>query len=167
MRGLFQNRHSAGFTLVEVILSITLLAITVAVTSVLMGRGLDAYYLVNTRTESLEQAQSALGRMQKEMTKVREINNAQPDRFGFRDDLGNNTDYHREGIQLYRGEDRLAQNVTSLNFTYYRDNGTTTTAPPQVRRIRIDMEVASGAGSGPIVLRTDVFPRIFLYENFQ
>lgn len=156
-----------GFTLVEIILAMTLLGITVVATSVLMGRGLDAYNLVNSRTVALDQANYALVRMEKEMTKVSNINNAHSTLFAFVDSLGNSTDFHLDGTTLFRGNDPLAHNVSSLTFTFYRDNGATTTAPPQIRRIHIDMTVLADGGNGTIDLRTDVFPRIFIYDNFQ
>lgn len=156
-----------GFTLVEIILSMTLLSITVAATSVLMGRGLDAYNLVNSRTVALDQANYALVRMEREMTKVTNIQNANTNLFGFVDSLGTSTDFHLNGTNLYRGGDFLAHNISSLVFTYYRDNGNTTSAAPQVRRIHIDMTVSAGTGNGTVDLRTDVFPRIFIYDDFQ
>ena len=159
--------RSQGFTLVELILTMVLLGIIVVVTGILMGRSLDAYKLVSTRTETVHEARFALVRLQKELEQERQVTTASPQQVVFLDPTATQIDIHLTGTTIYRGSDILAENVSNLLFTYYRDNGNTTSSAAQVRRIHIDMTVRADATSGSLQLRTDVFPRIFMYENFQ
>ncbi|MBI2067757.1 MAG: prepilin-type N-terminal cleavage/methylation domain-containing protein [Deltaproteobacteria bacterium] len=158
--------NSKGFTLVELVLAMTLITIVVAVSGFLMGRGVDAYRLVTSRTETVHQARTALVRMQKELERLREVTHAAPDRIAFRDPNMVETDFRLEGGRLYRGNDILAEDITRLTFTYYRDNGNETEAAPQVRRIHLEL-VTESVEAGRLSLRTDVFPRNYLYDNFQ
>jgi prepilin-type N-terminal cleavage/methylation domain-containing protein len=155
-----------GFTLVELVLTISLLGIIVVVSGILMGRGLEAYRLVSARTDSVHQARYALVRLQKELEALREVRTASPNRIVFLDSGMREVEFRYEGGLLYRGADILSDRVTSLAMTYYRDNGNETSAAPQVRRIHLDMTVAADR-AGTLSLRTDIFPRNFIYENYQ
>lgn len=156
-----------GFTLVELVLTMTLISIVVVVTGLLMGRGLDAYRLVTQRTDAVHQARFAIVRIQKELEMLTDVTNAQVERIGFRDPNLNAVDFRLVGSTLYRGSEILAESVTRLAFTYYRDNGNETSSAPQVRRIHMEMTVDAGPAAGSLELRTDVFPRNFIYENFR
>lgn len=161
------ERISKGFSLVELILSMALLGIVVLVSGIIMGRGLDAYRLVTNRTEAVQDARFAFVRMQKELERLRDVTVASPQRIVFTDPDAADVEFRLVGTTLYRDADILAQGISALTFTYYRDNGNETSSGPQVRRIHIDMTVQAGGGAGTLALRTDLFPRIFIYENFQ
>lgn len=156
-----------GFTILELILSMTLMGILLAASGVLLGRGLDAYNLVSAHSDSVEQARYAMIRMEKEIETVTNISNSQVTQFGFTDTLGAATDFHLNGTDLMRGNDPLARNVTSLAFTYYKSDGSATNANPQVRRVQIDLTVQATGGAGTVHLRSEVFPRNFYYDTFQ
>lgn len=156
-----------GFTLVELVLTMTLMGVIVVVAGVLMGRGVDAYRVVATRTELVSQGRLALMRIEKELEALRDVVTAQSQRIQFRDADLAMQDFRLVGTTLFRNNAILAENVQNLTFTYYRDNGNETTAPPQVRRIHLEMTVQGAGGSGSLALRTDIFPKNFVYENFQ
>lgn len=156
-----------GFTVVELILAISLVSILLVTSGVMMGRGLDAFNLVSSHTDAVEQARYGMIRMEKEMELVRTINTAQAGRFGFVDNQGLSTDFHLQGTDLIRGSDPLVRNVTSLTFTYYNSAGATTNTAPQVRHIRINMTVQAPGGAGQVTFRTEIYPRDFTYDTFQ
>ncbi len=156
-----------GFTLVELVLTMVLLGIVVLVSGILMGRGIDAYRLVTARTNAVHNGRAAFLRMQKEIEILREVRVANPDRVVFLNPDNQEVEFRHSGTTLFRGADPLADQISSLRFTYYRDNGNETSAAPQVRRFLMEMTVLADSGAGRLALRTEVFPRIFIYENFQ
>ena len=159
--------RTKGFTLVEVVLTMTIMAVLVVVTGVLMGRAVDAYRLVAERSDLLQQGRMALMRIEKELEVLRDVVTVQPERVQFRDADMALQEFRRDGTSLFRNSDLLAENVSFLSLAYYRDNGNETQSPPQVRRIHIEMTVQGAGTGGSLTLRTDVFPRNFIYENFQ
>lgn len=158
---------TAGFTLLEIILVMVLLGIMVAATGVMMGRSVDIYALVGDRTEIISEARYAMVRMEKELEGLTDVQSTSATRIGFRDSGGASTDFNLTGTNLFRGSDLLARNISSLNFTCYRDDGAVTSSAQQTRRIQIDMTVTSPGAGGSFPLRTDVFPKNFMYENFR
>lgn len=161
-----------GFTLVEIILSVSLVGILFALSAVILDRGVDSYANIIQRTSKNQEIRYAMERMVRELIRVEagaggELLGIQNDRVQFRDSLGNNTDFRLTGNTLNRGNDPLLENVTAFNVTGYRDNNQITTALPQVRRIRLQLSALPPGQTAPITFRTDVFLRTDLYENFQ
>lgn len=160
-------RASSGFTLIELILAISLMSVLLAASGVLMGRGLDAFNLVSDHSVALEEARFGLLRMEKELELVTDIQTSQSDRLAFTDSQGQATDFRLVQDTLMRGNDPLVRNVTGLNFTYWNSAGATTIAPPQVRLIGIDLTVQAPRDAGQISFRTQIFPRNFAYDTFE
>ncbi|MBI2083292.1 MAG: prepilin-type N-terminal cleavage/methylation domain-containing protein [Deltaproteobacteria bacterium] len=159
--------NSKGFTLIELILAMTLLGIIVVVSGVLMGRGVDAFRFVTDRTDVVQQARLAMTRVQKELELLKEVQVASPDRVVFLDETLSPVEFRLDGTDLRQGNDILASGIQNLRMTYYQSNGNETSAAPQVRRIHIDMTLQTERGSGTLDLRTDIFPRNYIYENFR
>lgn len=145
----------------------TLLGIIVVVSGVLMGRGVDAFRFVTDRTDVVQQARLAMTRVQKELELLKEVQVASPDRVVFLDETLSPVEFRLDGTDLRQGNDILASGIQNLRMTYYQSNGNETSAAPQVRRIHIDMTLQTERGSGTLDLRTDIFPRNYIYENFR
>ena len=162
-----------GFTLVEIILSISLIGILFALTSVVLRQGLDAYAHISSRAPQLQAARYAMERMVRELRREGDdandqIQNISATQVSFTDNLGNNTSFNLNGQTLRRGTDTLLNNVTSLTFTGYKsDNVTTTSSANQVRRIRIQLTTLPPGQIASLTLRTDIFLRNYMYENWQ
>lgn len=151
----------------ELILAMMLLGIIVAVSGVLMGRGIDAFRLVTDRTDVVQQARLAMTRMQKEIELLTQVQVASSDRVVFLDETLSPVEFRVDGTDLRQGNEILVSGVQNLQMTYYQSNGNETSAAPQVRRIHIEMTLQTERGSGTLALRTDIFPRNFIYENFR
>lgn len=158
---------SKGFTLVELILTIMLLGIVVSVSGLLMGRGVDAFRLVTDRADVAQQGWFALSRIQKELERLTDVQVASPTRVVFLDETASSVEFRLDGTTLYQGNDPLVSGVSLFRMTYYRDDGSEASAAPQVRRIHVDMTLQTERNSGTLPLRTAVFPRNFIYENFR
>ena len=69
-------------------------------------------------------------------------------------------------LQVLRDATMLAPNVSGLTLTYYDQNYNVTATIADVRRIGIQLDVDVPA-QGTMTLRSEVFPRSFIYTNFQ
>lgn len=161
-----------GFTLIEIILSVSLVGILFAVSAIVLDRGIDSYADISERGAKNQDVRLAMERMVRELILVDagpsgELNGIQSDRVQFRDALGQNTEFRLIGNTLNRETDPLLENVTAFTVTGYRSNNQVTTAAPQVRRIRLQLSALPVGQTAPVTLRTDIFLRTEMYENFQ
>ncbi|MDO8526399.1 MAG: type II secretion system protein [Deltaproteobacteria bacterium] len=166
-------RKQSGFTLVEIILSITLMGILFTLSSLVLVQGLNAYRHISARATNLNEARYALERMVRELRRegdennIDDIKNIQSNSITFIDALGNNTSFSLSGQNLLRDNDLLLNNVTALVFTGYRDTGAETSSAQQVRRVRIQLTTTPPGQVASLLLVSDVFLRNYMYENFQ
>lgn len=174
MGGTVRNRpdKQKGFTIVETVLSIALIGILIVLSSVLLRQGLDSYAHISNRGGNLQSARYAMERMVRELKRAgdkdsNKIQNISSTRITFTDADGNTTNFELIGTLLKRGSDRLLENVTALAFTGFRDNNDQTSSAQQLRRVRIQLTTLPPAETAPLILRTDVFFRNYMYENFQ
>ncbi|MBI5300116.1 MAG: type II secretion system protein [Deltaproteobacteria bacterium] len=161
-----------GFTLVEVILTIVVIGILFAVSSIVLRQGLDSYSHILNRSNNLQTTRYAMERMIRELTLVGDTNptniqNIQSDRITYVDSDSNTTNFNFANGTLYRSTDPLLNNVTAVTFTGFKDTGATTTAGNQVRRVRIQLSTLPPNQTTPLNLRTDIFIRNYMYENFR
>ncbi|MDO8462061.1 MAG: type II secretion system protein [Deltaproteobacteria bacterium] len=166
------KRHlQKGFSLVETVLVIVVMAIIFTVTAELMIRSLTAYSLVTSRQDTLERAGLVMDRMIREIRLLGILSLQGPlssTQITFRDSVGVVTNFSLNGTTLSRGNDLLASGIASLNFGYLDKNGNVTQSLPKVRRISIQITVSPNNNQGdPLILRSEVFPRNFSYASFQ
>jgi len=160
-----------GFTLIELILTISLIGILLVCSGLLLTQGLDSYSKVFFRSSSLEESRYAMERMVRELRKIGDEGNAlqniDSDQITFLDENDTDATFSHSGQSLYRNGNLLLDNVSALTFTGFRENGSTTTAAVQVRRVQIRLSTLPPGQNSPIILQTGVFLRNFIYENFQ
>ncbi|MDZ4224320.1 MAG: hypothetical protein U1D33_00280, partial [bacterium] len=135
-------------------------------------QGLDSYATVSERGSTLQATRFAIERMTRELRRCgddadNQLQNISAAQIGFTDANAINTSFNLNGQTLRRGNDTLLDNVTALTFTGYKSDNTQTTSAQQVRRVRIQMSVLPQGQNTPLTLRTDVFLRNYLYENWQ
>lgn len=166
-----------GFTLVEIILTIVIVGIIAGVTAKILMSGLDTYSFVVNRKDITQQARVSMDRMVSELMLIdtSDINLMQNTIFAFDDRDGTPTSF---GLTTYQGEPilvrgdgynmrPLAHSVGFIDFDYLKPDGSSTTVVGDVRRINIELSLDAYGGYGSIALRTEVFPRNFMYQNFQ
>ncbi|OGQ05224.1 MAG: hypothetical protein A2W61_01840 [Deltaproteobacteria bacterium RIFCSPLOWO2_01_44_7] len=165
-------KKEGGFTLVEIVLTIALVSILFASAGLILRQGLDSYAHISERSANLQAARYAMERMSRELELVGDesstnIQSIQSNSVSFVDSDSITTDFNFTNQALYRGTDLLLSNVTSATFTGFKDNGNTTSSGQQTRRVRIEFSTLPPGQTAPLTLRTDVFIRNYLYENFQ
>lgn len=167
----------SGFTFIETLLAVIIIGIIAGVVAKVLIAGLDVYALIVNRNDAFQSARAAMFRMQDEILLVKgeDILSLSDSRFRFKDINGSPTDFRRATLYrggelnecINRGNDYLVGNITQLDFDYFNAAGAPTIWPNSVRRINIEFTVAALANAGSVHLRTDVFPRNFMYSNFE
>lgn len=135
-----------GFTLIELVIVIVILGIIAVVGVALMLQVGDAWVLQSHRKEMSESARIAMDRMIRETREAASISTAAGGTLTFNNIGGNTITFDTSGTTLRRTVDgttnELADNVDSLSFTYYYDNGGS--ALTDITRIEIDLTFSSG-----------------------
>lgn len=162
-----------GFTLVETILTILIVGIIAGVSAKILLSGLDTYSFVVNRSNVAQHARVAMERMVSELTEVEwtdilYMSNSwlsYVDRDGLNSSFKSGTNAGQPA--LIRGNDYLAGPLGFIDFDYLQANGSTAFFSSQVRKINIELSLDAAGGYGAITLRTEVFPRNLMYDEFE
>lgn len=155
------TKHIAGFSLIEFTLVITLLGILAAVSGPLLYQAFQGALTRMQMTRLDGQARFAMARMTKELRSMRNKDvpgfSAGANTITFSSVSGTNITYSLLGVSLMRNSQPLANDVTSLSFTYYDANGNITTTLDDIRYIKVSFSMAKGNNS--LSVSSTVFPR--------
>jgi prepilin-type N-terminal cleavage/methylation domain-containing protein len=164
-----------GFSLIELIIVIITVGIIAAATAPIFMSGFDAFFWMRDATDTQAQGELAIDRVAREIRAIdpsvdfdsTALPTASQIKFKFPKYDGTSTTewvtYALQGTNLMRNTDLLASNVTSLVFSYTKQDGTTLTPPltlPQANSIwlvQITLQVSGSQSSSS--LRTTVFLR--------
>lgn len=155
------------------ILTILIIGIIAGVSAKILIAGIDTYSFVTSRQEALQNAKVAMDRIVNELTLVNtyDITWMSNSRISFRDKNGQLTSFRSTTTAgypvLYRGNDFLAGPLGLLDFDYLRANGTAAYFTSQLKKINVELAIDSAGGYGSVTLRTEIFPRTLMYDNFE
>lgn len=168
----FPGGSRAGFTIIELILTLLILGIIAAVVSQFALQGVRSYSAEEDRGNAHSQARLAVERVVREARSIRSCADiagaATPSSatLSFTDVTGAAVVFSVAGGNLTRGADILAQGVTSGSlqpFRFLKKDGatptTSCTAPDDIWFVEIDLTCAEGSES--LRLRSLVHPRNF------
>lgn len=160
-----------GFTMIELTLALVLMSIVAVGTAPLLLQAINSYSITTSHSRTVHDVRTAMKQMMSETLLVRtvDIQGIQATQFDFVDAQSNATNYRYlagNPGSILRGNTLLSPNITNLTFTYLDANGTPTNQIPLVRRIDIAITGVT-ATQGTVALRAEVFPRNFMYANFQ
>jgi prepilin-type N-terminal cleavage/methylation domain-containing protein len=166
--------REAGFTLVEIIITIVLVGILAGIAAMIITQAVRAYTGEQDRGDVQYQAQFALERMARELRSIRTpaetgsnvlgtITGNPANRFIFTDLSGTTISYGLTGTTLNRTVGGvpapLAQGVTGLEFRHYTNANVLTTVPANLWFVEITMTVVRDTET--VQMQTRVHPRNF------
>jgi prepilin-type N-terminal cleavage/methylation domain-containing protein len=140
----------SGFTLIELIVVITITGIIVSGSSILLLHGAKAYLEGRNDLNAIWQANIAIEKMSRDLRTIPSssyISTANADRFSFIDVNGASIDYQVVNSNLLRNAQVLASNTSSIAFTYYDKNGATTTTIANIYYINVVINVFYGSST--------------------
>jgi prepilin-type N-terminal cleavage/methylation domain-containing protein len=164
------NRRSTGFTLVEVVVTIVIVAIIAGIAAATILQGVRAFSTEQSRSDAHYQAKLAVERMAREIRLLRsqtaaDIPTMTATDIGFTDIQGSQVRFQLSGSTVRRSGDNgatwqtLASGITSLVFGYYQNDGVTVATAATLWYVVIDATSTEGAES--LHIRTTVHPRNF------
>ena len=159
---------TGGFSLIEIIMTIVILAIVGLVGVDILMQGTYSYFEARDYREAVQEVRYAVERMTREIredidTPSTDITTFTSTNFTFLDTSGASIAFALNGTNLERNIIVLASNVTSLAFTYLQANGSAAATAGQIWKIQIAMTVT--VGKPAIGVRTIVFPRNIYNDN--
>lgn len=139
-----------GFTLIETIVTTTLLAIIALGIGSFIITSLQAWVFMSGRESAVGRTRSAMNRMTAELRRIKKPQNilvSENSECQFIDLDVNIVDFKQSGTNLLRDNDILATGLASpegLRFTYLDSTGEATSTDLNVRSIRVWLSLTSG-----------------------
>lgn len=150
-----------GVTLIELIMTITIVGILTAVSSLYIKETIDLWRFLSFRSEAVAQGRTALFRMEREIRQIRDnaaVIAASVSQLRFFDINNVDINFTLSGGDLMRNADILASGASDLTFTYY-NSANQAIVNPTTDIYRIDISVTIQSGGQSKTLKTQVYPR--------
>jgi prepilin-type N-terminal cleavage/methylation domain-containing protein len=155
-----------GFTLIELVVVISVVGIISTIIGSMLLGAIDAWAFKFNRNDILWDSRLAMDRMTREIRTIRNaasITTASSSQFRFIDAGNKDITYGMSSTNLNRTENGatnlLAENVSSLAFTYYDASGAVTGVLVNIRRVRISLTLTKNGEN--VYLRSDASTRNF------
>nr|MBU1328611.1 prepilin-type N-terminal cleavage/methylation domain-containing protein [Candidatus Omnitrophota bacterium] len=161
-----------GFTLIELIMVIVIIGIIASVVGYILLGAVQGWTFKAKRNDILWDGRLAINRMVREIREIKDLTSvttASSSQFRFTNINNNSITYSLSGANLNRTKDGaaniLAQNVSSLSFTYYDSSGASIATPTvspsstDIRRVRINITLTNGGQN--FYAQSDSVPRNF------
>ena len=161
-----------GFTLVESLLAMVVMAAIFLVMTYILIAGVESYSLVVERREALQGARLAINIMENELQTIADpaidISAIAANSISFTNAAGQSVTYQISGGTLLRNANILASNVDAASgFSYFTNGGGTTNDPAQVYRVDIIIAVDTGVAQyGTVEAKASVYLRNRYYDAF-
>lgn len=146
-----------GFTLVELVMVILILAIVAGIGVPMLLETIDAWSFTSRfQDAAVYSAIVSNSRMSREIRRLLNdgsVSTATNSQITFTDLSSIAITFNRSGNTLMRNTDGLADNVTALTYTYYDDAGNTIVTPvvapndTNIRRVKADFSILAGSNT--------------------
>lgn len=162
-----------GFTLIELIIVITIIGIVAGVIGFVLLGAVDAWTFKFNRTDLLADGRLAMNRMVREIREIKDddsVTTASSSEFRFTNAGNVDITYNLSSTDLNRTANSvtniLAENLSNLTFTYYDSyaSGATSITPTvgtdtNIRMVQIDMSLTKNGEN--VYVRSQSVPRNF------
>ncbi len=164
--------NSKGFTLIELVIVITIIGIISGIVGSILIGTIDAWTFRFNRGDLLSNGRLAMNRMVREIREVKnrsKVTTADPSEFSFENVDSVDVTYSLSGTDLNRTENEttntLAEDVSNLTFTYFDSDGEPIETPDvapgatDIRRVRINLTLTKSGEN--VYLQSESVPRNF------
>ena|GEM_PF-416928 len=157
--------NERGFTLIELVMVIVITSIIASIAAMIILEGVKSYQKEASYSDIHNQGRLAIERMAREIRLIRsatatDITTMTATNIVFNDVNGTNIQFSFAGNTISRSGNTLANNVQSLAFSYYQQDGTTVAgSAAQVWYVQISLTTVNAGETLPLRLR--VHPRNF------
>ena len=137
-----------GFTLIELIVVIAILATLSVITLPLLQAGFNAYLTQRNISDANWQGRLALARFTRDVRALpatANISTASSAQFTFVDDAFSSVSYTLSGTQLQRNGLTLANGINTVTFGYYNAAGAVTATISAIRYVSITLNITQNA----------------------
>ena len=137
-------KHHRGFSMIELIIVITILAILTAITLPMLYAGFHSYFLQRDLSDANWQGRLALSRMTRDIHNLpatNSISTASSTQFAFTSHNNANVSYTLSGTNLQRNALTLANGVNAIVLGYYDSTGTSTSTIANIRYVSIELNI--------------------------
>ena len=140
------SKNKKGFTMIEMVFVIILIAIISAVFSTFLNAGLRTWVIIKKQKIMMTEARATMERMVREIrstadTSAVNITTFATNEYAFRDTNGNAINYKQLGTNLMRNADIMLTNVATggLLFEYLNSSEAATATRANIRVVRINL----------------------------
>jgi prepilin-type N-terminal cleavage/methylation domain-containing protein len=122
-------KKNAGFSLIEIITALVIMAIITVTLMPLFKNNVEMYFHTAAIADAGQGARIAFNRLLMDMRMMTDLNSGTATSIDFNDVDGNTVTYSISGSTLLLNGNTAAENVSSLTFEYIDTNGVITSAP--------------------------------------
>lgn len=137
----------AGFTLIELVIVMVIIGVVATIAAPLVLNAARASAIEYNFANTISQGQNASTQITTAIRNIQNITVMSANSFTFIDNTGASISYSLSGGNLLKNSSILAQNVTSLNFSYYDNSVVATAISASVRYITYSFTVTNDSQS--------------------
>jgi len=133
----------------------------------------DAYSFIANRQTAIADSRYALDRISTELLLIEsaDLISATTNQIEFEDNNGVDTSFelgsYNGQTALMRDNEPMIVPVSNFEIKYYDDSNTETAVLDDIRKIEVAITTAEIGNEGNVVLTGSIFPRNFIYDNYQ
>ena len=141
------KRFHSGFSMIELIIVIAILAVLTAITLPILSTGFNSYVAQRNLSDANWQGKLALSRMTRDIRSLPSTGNistASSTQFTFTDLNNASVSYTLSGTNLQRNALTLANGIAAITFGYYDNAGASTGTIANIRYVSVELNITQG-----------------------